>query len=150
MSPIDPEYEKVLNFFYQNIESPTGIGVNEIRDHFPLSNERVYTVIRRLEVQDFITATPGYPRGTLSTPDPNNYTLVKLYHITQRGIDRIKKQGEFKEHVPSVSNQINNSLKDQIMANSINGLQNIGNRYGSIISKLLKFRKWIIARIGLN
>jgi hypothetical protein len=32
MSPIDPEYEKVLNFFYQNIESPTGIGVNEIRD----------------------------------------------------------------------------------------------------------------------
>ena len=50
MSPIDPEYEKVLNFFYQNIESPTGIGVNEIRDHFPLSNERVSTVIKRLEV----------------------------------------------------------------------------------------------------
>ena len=36
------------------------------------------------------------------------------------------------------------------MANSINGLQNIGNRHDSIISKLLKFRKWIIARIGLN
>jgi hypothetical protein len=38
MSPVDHEYEKVLNFFYQNIESPIGIGVNEIRDHFPLMN----------------------------------------------------------------------------------------------------------------
>ncbi|MGI0050623.1 MAG: hypothetical protein ACRD8K_02700 [Nitrososphaeraceae archaeon] len=149
MSPIDPEYEKVLNFFYQNIESPTGIGVNEIRDHLPLSNERVSTVIKRLEVQEFITATPD-PRGTLNTPAPNNFTLGKLYHITQRGIDRIKKQGEFKEHVPSISNQINNSPKAQIMANSLNGLQNIGNNYYSIISKLLKFIKWIIVRIGLN
>ena len=150
MSTIDPEYEKVLYFFYQNIESPTGIGVNEIRDNFPLSNERVSTVIKRLEVQEFITATPGYPTGTLSTPDPNNFTLGKLYHITQRGIDRITNQGEFKEHVPSIPNQINNSLKAQIMANSLNGLQNIVNNYDSIISKPLKFIKWIIARIGLN
>ena len=150
MSTIDPEYEKVLNFFYQNIESPTGIGVNEIRDHFPLSNERVSIVIKRLEVQEFITATPGYTTGTLSTPTPNNFTLGKLYHITQRGIDRITNQGEFKEHVPNISNQINNSPKDQIMANSLNGLQNIGNSYDSIISKPLKFIKWIIARIGLN
>lgn len=68
MSPIDPGYEKILNFFYQNIESPTGIEVNEIRDNFPLSNEQVSTVIKRLEVQEFITVTPGYPRETLSTP----------------------------------------------------------------------------------
>jgi hypothetical protein len=148
MSPLDPEYEKVLNFFYQNMESPTGIGVDEIRDHFPLSNERVSTLIKRLEVQDFITATPGYPRGTLSTPAPNNFTLGKLYYITQRGIDRIEKQGEFKEHVPSISNQINNSSKGQNMANSPNSRQNIGNRNDSTISKLIKFKKWIRGHLG--
>lgn len=150
MSPLDPEYEKVLNFFYQNMESPTGIGVDEIRDHFPLSNERVSTLIKRLEVQDFITATPGYPRGTLSTPTPNNFTLGKLYYITQRGVDRIEKQGEFKEHVPSISNQINNSSKGQNMANSPNSRQNIGNRNDSTISKLIKFKKWIRGHLGSN
>jgi hypothetical protein len=150
MSPLDPEYEKVLNFFYQNMESPTGIGIDEIRDHFPFSNERVSTLIKRLEVQDFITATPGYPRGTLSTPAPNNFTLGKLYYITQRGIDRIKKQGEFKEHVPSISNQINNSSKGQNMANSPNSRQNIGNRNDSTISKLIKFKKWIRSHLGSN
>ena len=147
MSPLDPEYEKVLNFFYENMESPTGIGVNEIRDQFPFSNEHVYTLVKRLEVQEFITAIPGYPRGTLSTQSPNNFTL---YQITQRGIDRIKNQGEFKEPVPSISNQINNSPKAKIMANSLHALQNIMNSYDSIISKLLKFKKWIIARMGLN
>jgi hypothetical protein len=147
MSPLDPEYEKVLNFFYENMESPTGIGVNEIRDQFPFSNEHVYTLVKRLEVQEFITAIPGYPRGTLSTQSPNNFTL---YQITQRGIDRIKNQGEFKEPVPSISNQINNSPKAKIMVNSLHALQNIMNSYDSIISKLLKFKKWIIARIGLN
>ena len=150
MNPLDPEYEKVLNFFYQNMESPTGIGVDEIRDHFPLSNERVSTLIKRLEVQDFITATPGYPRGTLGTPAPNNFTLGKLYYITQRGIDRIEKQGEFKEHVPSISNQINNSSKGQNMANSPNSRQNIGNRNDSTISKLIKFKKWIRGHLGSN
>ena len=84
MSPLDPEYEKVLNFSYENMESPTGIGVNEIRDQFPFSNEHVYTLVKRLEVQEFITAIPGYPRGTLSTQSPNNFTL---YQITQRGIE---------------------------------------------------------------
>ena len=147
MNAFDPEYEKVLNFFYQNIESSTGIGVSEIKDQFPMSNERVSTVVKRLEVQEFITVIPGYPKGTLSTPAPNNFTL---YQITQRGIDRIKNQGEFKESVPSISNQIDNSPKAQIMANSLNSLQNIVNSYDSIISKLLKFKKWIIARIGLN
>ena len=34
MSALDRESEKVLNFFYQNIKSPTGIGVNQIRRSF--------------------------------------------------------------------------------------------------------------------
>jgi hypothetical protein len=147
MSPLDPEYEKVLNFSYENMESPTGIGVNEIRDQFPFSNEHVYTLVKRLEVQEFITAIPGYPRGTLSTQSPNNFTL---YQITQRGIDRIKNQGEFKEPVPSISNQINNSSKGQNMANSPNSRQNIGNRNDSTISKLIKFKKWIRGHLGSN
>ena len=137
-----PRIWEGFEFFYQNIESSTGIGVSEIKDQFPMSNERVSTVVKRLEVQEFITALPGYPKGTLSTSAPNNFTL---YQITQRGIDRIKNQGEFKESVPSISNQIDNSPKAQIMANSLNSLQNIVNSYDSIISKLLKFKKWIIA-----
>ena len=75
MSPLDPEYEKVLNFSYENMESPTGIGVNEIRDQFPFSNEHVYTLVKRLEVQEFITAIPGYPRGTLVL----NLRIILLY-----------------------------------------------------------------------
>ena len=145
MNSLDPESEKVLNFFYQNIASPTGIGVNNIREHFQLSNERLSTVIKELEYRGFITDNPRAPKGTASIPAPNNFAPGQLYFITSRGIDYIKKEGEFKESAPSIVNQtIKKSPKAQIMANSPQSRQNIGSRNESIISKLINLiRRYI-------
>ena len=145
MSALDRESEKVLNFFYLNITSPTGIGVNEIRDHFQLSNERVAFIIEHLKTVRFITDTPNLPEGTLSINAPNNFAPGKLFKITQRGIDYLTKQGEFKESVTKITTQtINNSPKAQIMADSPHGRQNIGSRNESIISKIIKFIRGLL------
>ena len=110
-----------------------------------MSNERVATIIEQLKIESFITDTPGFPEGTLSIPAPNNFTPGQLYKIARRGIDYLKKQGEFKEPVPNILKQtIKNSPKAQIMATSPHGRQNIGSRNDSIISKLIKLiRKFL-------
>ena len=97
MSALDRESEKVLNFFYQNITSPTGIGVNQIRDHFELSNERIASIIKVLRIEDFITDTPDLPGVTIRINPPEYFTPGQLYKITKRGVDYLKRQGEFKQ-----------------------------------------------------
>jgi hypothetical protein len=145
MIPLDPESEKVLNFFYLNISSFTGIGVNQIREHFQFSKERIDFIIEQLKTSRFITETPDLPEGTLSINAPNNFTPGKFYKITQRGIDYIQKQGEFKETITNISTQtINNSPKSQIMTDSLHGRQNIGSRNESIISKIIKLLRGLL------
>jgi hypothetical protein len=125
MSALDRESEKVLNFFYQNITSPTGIGVNQIRDHFELSNERIASIIEVLRIEDFITDTPDLPGVTIRINPPNNFTPGQLYKITKRGIEYLKRQGEFKQSESHTSSYqiINKSPNAQISGNNSPGSQ---------------------------
>lgn len=125
MISLDTESDKVLNYFYQNVTSPTGIGVNQIRDHFQLSNERVDSIIEELRIDRFITDTPDLPEGTARINTPNNFSLGDLYKITQRGIDYLKRQGEFKQSESHTFNQIIKSPNAQISGNSPGSQQNI-------------------------
>ncbi len=158
MIPLDHESEKVLIFFYQNITSPTGIGVNQIRKHFKLSNERVASIIEELRIENFITDTPDLPGVTIRINPPNNFTLGQLYKITKRGIDYLKRQGEFKQSESHTFNQIiNNSPNAQMTGNSPGSQQNIKNnnsinkedsiiqKFSSLFSQLII---WIKALFG--
>ena len=159
MTPLDQESEKVLNFFYQNITSPTGIGVNRIRNYFQLSNERVASIIEVLRIEDFITDTPDLPGVTIRINPPNNFTPGQLYKITKRGIDYLKRQGEFKQSESYSSTQIiNKSPNAQISSNSPGSQQNIKvnnsknkknesilQKFSNIISQLII---WIKALFG--
>ena len=112
-----------------------------------------------LRIEDFITDTPDLPGVTIRINPPNNFTPGQLYKITKRGIDYLKRQGDFKESESHTFNQIiNKSPNAQMSGNSPGSQQNIkGNnninkkdesiiqKFSSIVSQLIL---WIKALFG--
>jgi hypothetical protein len=91
-----------------------------------LSSERIASIIEVLRIEGFITDTPDLPEGTIRINTPNNFTPGQLYKITKRGIDYLKRQGEFKQSESHTFTQIiNKSPNAQITGNSAGSQQNI-------------------------